>query len=287
MTGYGRGQVSAKDRIYTVEVRSVNGRYLDVLCRVPRELSALEDLIRSRISAKIHRGRIEVTLSVEYPAGSGRNFILDEELALQAFEAMKRLSKRLGLNEEPRLQDVLAIPDVCRLEVPADIESVWPFVQEALDSAIDDLIEMRRLEGERLKTDLLHRIVETEQLISEIRSRSSRVFDEYRQRIRERLRLLTDGVELDQGRLEAEVALLAERVSIDEELVRLSSHIEALRTTLLSGGVVGRKLDFILQECNREANTIGSKASDYEIGRLVIEVKSQLEKLREQVQNIE
>jgi len=287
MTGYGRGQVSAKDRIYTVEVRSVNGRYLDVLCRVPRELSALEDLIRSRISAKIHRGRIEVTLSVEYPAGSGRNFILDEELALQAFEAMKRLSKRLGLNEEPRLQDVLAIPDVCRLEEPADIESVWPFVQEALDSAIDDLIEMRRLEGERLKTDLLHRIVETEQLISEIRSRSSRVFDEYRQRIRERLRLLTDGVELDQGRLEAEVALLAERVSIDEELVRLSSHIEALRTTLLSGGVVGRKLDFILQECNREANTIGSKASDYEIGRLVIEVKSQLEKLREQVQNIE
>lgn len=287
MTGYGRGQVSAKDRIYTVEVRSVNGRYLDVLCRVPRELSALEDLIRSRISAKIHRGRIEVTLSVECPAGSGRNFILDEELALQAFEAMKRLSKRLGLNEEPRLQDVLAIPDVCRLEEPADIESVWPFVQEALDSAIDDLIEMRRLEGERLKTDLLHRIVETEQLISEIRSRSSRVFDEYRQRIRERLRLLTDGVELDQGRLEAEVALLAERVSIDEELVRLSSHIEALRTTLLSGGVVGRKLDFILQECNREANTIGSKASDYEIGRLVIEVKSQLEKLREQVQNIE
>jgi|CZCB01.1.fsa_nt_gi uncharacterized protein (TIGR00255 family) len=288
MTGYGRGQASRQDRVYAVEARSVNGRYLDIVCRVPRELAALEDLIRARVSDRIHRGRVEVTLSVEYPTGSSRNFILDEEVALQAFEAMKRLSRRLGIDETPSLRDLLTIPDVFRLEEPADsAESAWPAVQVALDSALDELLEMRRLEGDRLRADLLHRIVETEQLISEIQLRSPQVLDDYRQRVAERAQALSEGVKLDQGRLEAEVALFADRASIDEELVRLSSHIEALRGTLQSGGVAGRKLDFILQECNREANTIGSKASDYDIGRLVIEIKSQLEKLREQVQNIE
>lgn len=288
MTGYGRGQSSGQNRVYIVEARSVNGRYLDVVCRVPRELTALEDLIRARVNDRMHRGRVEITLSVEYPTGSSRNFILDEEIAFQAFKAMERLSKRLGLDETPRLENVLAIPDVCRFEEPTDsVECAWLAVQAALDSALDGLVEMRRHEGERLRTDLLHRIVETEQLISEIQLRSPRVLDEYRQRIAERARALSDSIELDHSRLEAEVALFADRASIDEELVRLSSHIEALRETLQSGGVAGRKLDFILQECNREANTIGSKASDYDIGRLVIEIKSQLEKLREQVQNIE
>lgn len=288
MTGYGRGESSDSRRVYLVEARGVNGRYLDVICRVPRELAALEELIRSRVKERLHRGRIEVALSVEYAAGSSRNFILDEELATQAFTAMKRLSERLGLERAPRLSDVLAVPGVCGLEEPTeDIEAVWRVAQVAVDCALDSLLEMRKAEGGRLRADLLHRIVVTEQLISEIEQRSSCVIDEYRHRIRDRVHALTEGIELDRGRLEAEVALLAERASISEELVRLRSHMKALSETLESGGVAGRKLDFILQECNREANTIGSKAGDYEIGRLVIEVKTQLERLREQVQNIE
>jgi uncharacterized protein (TIGR00255 family) len=288
MTGYGRGQSSGQGKVYLVEARSVNGRYLDVVCRVPRELSALEDRIRSRVQERVSRGRVEVSLSVEYVAGSSRNFIIDDELATQAFEAMQRLCARLGLSEAPRLRDLLAVPDVCRLEEStSDMESVWQVAQVALDAALGSMLEMRRREGERLRDDLLHRIVETEQLISEISQRSPCVLEIYRQRIADRVRTLSEGVELDQSRLEAEIALFADKACIDEELVRLSSHMRALRETLESGGVAGRKLDFILQECNREANTIGSKACDYEIERLVIETKSQLEKLREQVQNIE
>jgi len=288
MTGYGCGESSDSHRVYLVEARGVNGRYLDVICRVPRELAALEELIRARVKERLHRGRIEVALSVEYAAGSSRNFILDEELATQAFRAMKRLSERLGLIEAPRLCDILAVPGVCGLdERTDDIESVWQVARVAVDGALDGLLAMRKAEGGRLRADLLHRIVETEQLISEIELRSPCVIDEYRHKIRERVRTLTEGIELDQSRLEAEVALLAERACIDEEVVRLRSHMKALTETLESGGVAGRKLDFILQECNREANTIASKAGDYEIGRLVIEVKTQLERLREQVQNIE
>jgi uncharacterized protein (TIGR00255 family) len=190
--------------------------------------------------------------------------------------------------EAPRLCDVLAVPGVYGLdERTGDIESVWQVARVAVDGALDGLLEMRRTEGGRLRAGLLHRIVETEQLISEIELRSPCIVDEYRHRIRERVRAYMEGIELDEGRLEAEVTLLAERACIDEELVRLRSHMKALTETLQSGGVAGRKLDFILQECNREANTIGSKAGDYEIGRLVIEVKTQLERLREQVQNIE
>lgn len=288
MTGYGRGESSDSHRVYLVEARGVNGRYLDVICRVPRELAALEELIRARIKERLQRGRVEVALSVEYAAGSSRNFILDEELATQAFTAMKRLSDRLGLDEAPRLCDILAIPGVYGLdERTDDIESIWQVARVAVDGALDGLLAMRKVEGGRLRADLLHRIVETEQLISEIELRSPCIIDEYRHKIRERVRTLTEGIELDQSRREAEVALLADRACIDEELVRLRSHMKALTETLESGGVAGRKLDFILQECNREANTIASKAGDYEIGRLVIEVKTQLERLREQVQNIE
>jgi uncharacterized protein (TIGR00255 family) len=284
MTGFGRGASGG----VTAEVRSVNHRFVEVACRAARDLAPLEDRIRRLVLSEFHRGRVEVRVEAEGAARAATALHVDKDLAKAYHEALKELANILGVSWQPNLEALVSLPGVVSLrEAQPDVEALWPDVEAALRDALAGAREMRRSEGEALAADLAARVDELAGLVAGVAARAPELAALMRERLARRLgEVLAPGA-VDPDRIEAEVALLAERAAIDEEIVRLGSHIDQFRAALAEPGPVGRKLDFIVQELHREVNTIGSKAADAGVALAVVEAKGIVEKLREQVQNVE
>ena len=290
MTGYGRRTVSRDGREITVEIKTVNHRFLDLSCRLPRALSFAEDAVRKQISQTLRRGHADVNVNYLNLRQDAREARLDEGLAAQYAEALKKLRMAAHKGDTLRDEDVAWIaaqPDVIQVTVcEEDQEAVLSLLRDTLDAALSDVLAMRQKEGDALKADLSLHLDETARLRNEIAFLAPKVPLIYRDKLQSRIKEL--GVkDLDEQRLAQEVALMADRCAIDEELSRLESHIGQMRGALEAEGETGRRLDFLTQELNREVNTIGSKASDAEITKLVVTAKTEIEKLREQVQNVE
>jgi len=288
MTGYGRGVAAGPAGQAVVEIRSYNHRFLDVSIRLPAELGGVEDRVRRELQVLFRRGRLDVFITLEESSGRDRTVEVDGDLAKRYHERLATLARELGLPSEIPVGLLVGLPGVVRSrETPLDFEAVWGTVAPALREAAAGVETMRRAEGEAIARDLTHRIARIAYLTGEIGAKAPLLTEEYRQRLTRRVaELLRDQVVAEE-RLTTEIVLIAERSSIAEELVRLESHLEQFRVLVGSDGPVGRKAEFILQEMVREINTIGSKTQDPEVGRLVVEVKAELENVREQVQNVE
>ena len=287
MTGYGRCQIESEGRLMTVEVKSVNHRFLDVSYRLARHLMFLDDAVRKGVAARLARGHVDVFVNYENHREDAREVRVDTALAAAYQRAMNELSKTLGIESGVSLNDYARMPDVLTVQESAeDQDAVRELFQQTLSSALDALITMRAQEGESMKRDILDKISKIEGIRDAIAVRAPLVVEEYRIKLKERIAALTEG-EVDEARLLTEIAIFADRAAIDEELVRLLSHTAQIRKTVELSEPVGRKLDFLVQELNREVNTIGSKAMDAEIAQYVVQAKGEIEKLREQVQNIE
>ena len=291
MTGYGRRTVSRDGREITVEIKTVNHRFLDLSCRLPRALSFAEDALRKQIAASLKRGHADVNVNYLNLRQDAREIRVDEALALQYKEALlqvRRVTRREGVSINDEEADwIAAQPDVMQVTVrEEDQEAVLALLSEAAGEALIDVNAMREKEGSALHDDFAEHLDQVKSLRDGIAALAPRVPLIYRDKLQGRLREL--GIkEIDEQRLAQEVALMADRCAIDEELARLLSHIGQMREALEAEGEIGRRLDFLTQELNREVNTIGSKASDAEITKLVVAAKSEIEKLREQVQNVE
>lgn len=289
MTGYGRGEAGGEAKGFTVEIRSVNHRFCEVVTRMPKSYAALEDRVRKAIQEKVSRGRLDVFITVEnFACGRNRAVTVDKELARAYFNALQELKSATGAAGEIDVVDLARLPDVLALEEKdEDLEEIWSVMLTAVQQATDSLVAMREQEGRRLAEDILHRIDKIEQMNNQIAERAPLVVDDYRERMRQRIQELLGEIEIDENRLASEVAFFADRSNITEEIVRLRSHFKQVREAVKVPEPVGRKLDFLVQELNREVNTIGSKANDTQISAQVIAAKSEIEKIREQVQNIE
>lgn len=266
----------------------MNNRYLDINLRMPRALSVLEESLRKRIQQKIARGRVEVYISYQNNSQEQVSVSVNEPVAEAYYKALTALAGKFQLDMKPDLGVLADIDDIFIVEKPEeDEELLKELLFSALDEALNAVIKMRKQEGSFLAEDLKQRSLRIENMVKQIEQRSSVVVEEYRQKLEQRLKEMLNNTELDEARFQAEVVYFADRSNITEEIVRIRSHLDQLRQTLESGGSIGRKLDFIVQELNRETNTIGSKSSDVIIANYVVEIKSELEKIREQVQNIE
>jgi uncharacterized protein (TIGR00255 family) len=288
MTGYGRGEWQEGERRVEVEVKSFNHRYLDISPHLPRRLNSLEAQVRNLIKQRVSRGRVEVSVQIDDSSLVEQKLELDIALARDYHLALKTLQKELGILGELRLETLANFRDIfSRKEVETDLEKEWASLQVALEAALRNLEQMRRDEGLALRGDFLGRLRAIEEMTREIEKKAPLALEACRDRLAQRVQELSRGIPVDEVRLAQEVAYLAERSDITEELVRIRSHLNQFREMLDDSEPVGRKLEFLLQEINREANTIGSKASDAGIAQEAMEVKSELEKMREQVQNVE
>lgn len=289
MTGYGRGCESRNGYSFTVEIKSVNHRHLDLVVRAPRDLLPLEEKIRRKVHERLFRGRVEIFISLETSSELSKTVDVDVSLAQSYYMSLQKLEDSFPLGERQFSALELAMfPDVLKaVKTSPDLEQVAPLLDLALDQAVTDLISQRAEEGSRLEKDIVRRLNFLQELVVQMRKKGPDVLEEYRNKLHSRLEEILDNQEFDRQRFFMEVALFAERSNIDEELVRLESHLDAFSSNLSSEEAVGRKLDFLLQEMNREINTIASKSSDLEISRMVVDGKSEIEKIREQVQNIE
>nr|WP_027414531.1 YicC/YloC family endoribonuclease [Aneurinibacillus terranovensis] len=288
MTGYGRAERRSERIHLIVEMRSVNHRFNEISLRLPRELGALEDAVRRTIQSRVRRGRVDVFITMKsdtVPAALQVNW----ELARQYAEAARRMSEMLGRQEEVSAYQIMGMPDVIHVnEEQMDPEMYRIPLMEAVEEAGDMLVSMRKIEGQALYEDIFLRLKYMSQLVENIKELAPRVTESYRERIRARIvEYIQELVPLDEARLLNEVALFAERADISEEITRLASHFSQFTQIMEEGEPVGRKLDFLVQECHREINTIGSKANYLEISQKVVILKAELEKVKEQVQNIE
>lgn len=289
MTGYGRGEECVDGYHFLVEIKALNHRYFDPVIRAPRDLRPLEDLIRRMLQEKIFRGRIEVFIILETSSGKGINVTIDEGLAAAYLNSLGKLQSSLRLAAKELTATELALfPEVLSLEKkPVDLEILMPLLTGAMNKAVSQLVQQRKEEGDRLEEDILLRLDRLGNYSARIRKRVPICLQEYREKLNTRLTELHAGREYDQQRFFTEVAFFAERCNIEEETVRLDSHLALFRKAMQKNEAVGRKLDFLLQEMNREVNTIAAKSSDLDISHLVVEARSEIEKIREQVQNIE
>ncbi len=288
MTGFGRAKAEDGNIEIEIELKSINHRYLDINLRIPRSLNFLEDSIRRTLQNSVKRGRIELYLNYKNNNPDKTSVSLNESLAQSYIENLSILADRFGLNKNIDLSVLAAIEDIFVVtESEEDTDLLTRLVTDALDQALATLLQMRQKEGSFLVDDILKRTSLINTILDEIESRSLLVVEEYRIKLEARLKELLKTTELDENRFSTEVAYYADRSNITEEIIRLRSHISQLKQTMDKGGSVGRKLDFIIQEMNREINTIGSKSGDVEITNRVVEVKSEIEKIREQIQNIE
>lgn len=292
MTGYGAAEQHTDGGRWWVEVRSTNHRFLEVVVRLPRELGALEDRVRAAVAQRVRRGRVEVLVR-EDGGQRPREAVVDTELARRYARALEDLRQELALEERLTLSALLALPDVVRVEeARRDADAAWEDLRPVLERALDGLVQMRTSEGRRLAGDLQERVARLERWVEQVARRAEELPRAYAERLRQRVADLLQalGVEglPDEARLAMEVAAFADRCDVREELVRLRSHLQEVRTLLQAeDGAVGRKLEFLLQEMQREVNTVGAKAADLEVARAVVEMKSELEAIREQVQNVE
>lgn len=288
MTGFGRSLLSRDGREITVELKSVNHRYLDLSFRMPRHIGFVEDPLRNVLNRELKRGHVDVYLFYRNTREDARQVSVDQALLGAYLEVARSVAERFQLRDDIGLSSALRLPDVTDIiAAEEDRDAVCSLAEEACLCACAEMKAMRAAEGMRLYSDVSSRCDTVEGLAKDIALRAPLVVEEYRQKLQERMAVLLSGAEVDQGRLAMEAAIFADKASIDEELVRLNSHIGQMRAMLNGDEPAGRKLDFIVQEMNREFNTIGSKANDAQIVNLVIQGKAEIEKIREQVQNIE
>lgn len=289
MTAYAQNNITSESASVSVEIRSYNSRFLDMILRLPPVFIGLEDRIKNRVKEKIHRGRIEVKLQVDDQIVNNITFQVDASRAVAYTNALSDLKQLLKIESPVTIEQVINLKDVIRTVEPQDDPaSTWPQIDESLCKALNDLDSMRQKEGEFIARDIVQRVEAITRHLSDINKASAGLLDVYRHRLKERIASLTHGVvEIDPGRVTQEAAILAERSDITEEIVRAGSHIDQFRKVMNQEEQAGRKLNFLLQELNREFNTIGSKSDKSEIAHLVVDVKAELEKIREQVQNVE
>ena len=288
MTGYGRAEDTLNGCTITVELRSVNNRYLDCNVRMPRLYLFAEETIKSRVQNTISRGKVDVFVTLDSTGGEQVQVSVNQPLADGYYAALTQLAERYGLSKDISVSLLSRFPDVLLAEkAEEDVEQRAQDICSVLDRALSDFDQMRTREGARLETDVLSRAARIEELVGKVEERSPQTVAEYRAKLEARMNEVLSNTQLDPARILTEAAIFADKVAVDEETVRLRSHIGQLRHMLEQGGATGRKLDFLIQEFNREANTIGSKCSDIDIARHVVDIKAEIEKIREQVQNIE
>lgn len=289
MTGFGRGTFSENGKEFTVEIKSVNHRYVDFYIRMPRQISFFEDRIREVVSKSVSRGKVDIFVSFEDRSEDSKVVTLDEALAGAYIQAANKIKEKYNIQDEISLSLITRFPDVLRVEKhEADEDELWSILSKAIEAAVNSLISMREREGSELRNSILQKALYMQEIIAEISKRSPEVVLEYKQKLENRINDLLGQQTIDENRLAMEVAIFADKCSIDEELVRLGSHMLQLSDILkIKNQPVGRKLDFLVQEINREINTIGSKSNDINITKFVLELKSETEKIREQIQNIE
>ncbi|MGH4050490.1 MAG: YicC/YloC family endoribonuclease [Clostridium sp.] len=288
MTGFGRGNSEKDGNSFTIEIKSVNHRYFETNIRMPRVLISFEDKIRKIIGEKVKRGKLDVFVTQGSNDKEDVEAYLNEKLAQSYINCFRTLKEKHGLYGDISVDAIARLPEVITLkQKEEDVALTFDQIEEALTKALASLLFMREREGEKLFEDVKLKCNLIDNLVENIKKRAPLVVGEYKLKLNQRLNTLNKEVEFDENRVSMEIAIFADKVGIDEELVRLNSHIEQMRETLVLGEPVGRKLDFIIQELNRETNTIASKANDLEILNTVISMKSEIEKIREQIQNIE
>ena len=289
MTSFGRSNSEeGKKRVFTVEMKSVNSRYLDVNIRMPKSIISLEEEIRKMISNSLNRGKVDVFINIKnYNEGAGVPKV-DINLAQGYLQCLKEIEEKLNIKNDISVMQIARFPEVITMIEEEDkIDEIWEELKPLISSSLDMMINMREVEGEKLKEDILIKINQIEDLVSKVEEFADSIPKVFKQKIEERLKDLLGNVEVDENRIATEVCILADKATVDEEIIRLNSHINQVRETLKLNEPIGRKLDFIVQEMNRETNTIGSKSSDIKMTNIVIDIKNILEKIREQVQNIE
>ena len=287
MTGYGRGIISKNDREYQIEIKSVNHRYLDISIKMPRQLSYIEEAIKKEISSKVKRGKIDVFITFNNNSLEGRTIKINTELAHAYIEELKQLAKNENILSDIQVTEISKYPDVLNIQNEQDDDKIKGEVIEVLHSAIDNFISMRQIEGSKISEDLLKRLEYIQVKVNEISKLSTGLIEEYVVKLETRIKEILKDQEIDKQRLAQEVVIYADKCSVEEEITRLNSHILQFKNLLNSDEAVGKKLDFIVQEMNRETNTIGSKANNLDITNRVIDLKTEIENIREQIQNIE
>ena len=289
MTGFGMGEYKDDKNNISVECKTINHKYLDVNPRLPRKVSFLEDRLRQLVKDYISRGRVDMFIKFDTVSSSGAKLVYDEDLAKQYFEILKRIKDGFDLKQEINPVEISKFPEIVSVtEAEDDEEILWNALREASEKALMSLSNMRKEEGTKLEKDIIERSNLLEKYIDDVERFSDTVVEDYRSRLNQRIgEILENPALVDEARLAQEVAIYADKSSITEEIVRFRSHINKLRNTIVNDDSIGRKLDFLIQEMNREVNTIGSKSSAIDITNLVIQIKAELEKIREQVQNIE
>lgn len=286
MTGYGRGKYEIDSREYIVEIKSVNNRYCDVSVKLPRNISYLEEKIKKEITSKVSRGKIDVFITFYNNSTKGKSIKFNRELAGIYINELKELAKENGIKDEIQVTDISKFPDVMTVENEEDEELIWNELKNPLEEAINNFIMMKETEGKKIYEDLTNRINDIQEKVSIISKNSTRLIKEYIVKLEERIKELLNTEKVDENRLAMETVIYADKCSVEEEITRLNSHISQFKE-LIKENVIGKKLDFLIQEMNRETNTIGSKSSSIEITNLVVEIKTQIEDIREQIQNIE
>ena len=288
MTGYGRAVETVNAREYTVELRSVNNRYLDCSVRLPRILTFGEEAVKQAVKSFVSRGKVDVFISVRSECGDELQVTLNEAVLRSYLDAMHRMVQEYGVKDDIQVSTVARMPEVFQIEKPqVDEDQLLADLMQVVQKALESYDAMRVTEGAALEQDLRSRGNTILEYVSVVEQGNAQTVEDYRTRLENKLREVLENRNLDESRILTEAAIFADKVAVDEETVRLRSHIAQMNTMLTQGGAVGRKLDFLLQEMNREANTIGSKCTDVNLARVVVDIKAELEKIREQTQNIE
>jgi len=288
MTGFGRCEITENNRKFTVEMKSVNHRYLDINIKMPKKLNFFESSIRTELKNYISRGKVDLFIAYEDYTENNASIRYNRELAAEYMKYLRQMQEDFWLEDDIRVSTLSRYPDVFTMEEQnVDEEKLWKELQKAIRGAAEGFVQTRIVEGEHLRDDLIEKLDGMLKLVDFIAERSPQIVQEYRQKLEDKVKDLLGDAQVDENRLLTEVTIFADKVCVDEELVRLRSHITTTKATLLEGGSIGRKLDFIAQEMNREANTTLSKSNDLEISNCAIELKTEIEKVREQIQNIE
>lgn len=289
MTGFGRAiSEEGTSRSFTIEIKTVNHRYFDINVRMPRNLLSLESKVRETIKNKINRGKVDVFITQNSYGKEDSDIYFNEELSDSYMSCLEKIRDRYNVMDNISVSLIARFPEIITLQKKEeDLEEIWKELKFPLSNSVDALVNMREREGEKLCEDIILKCQNIEELVKKVEERAPFVVEDYKDRLENRLQELLENANIEENRIAAEVAVFADKASIDEELVRLNSHIIQLKETLKKEEPIGRKLDFIIQEMNREANTICSKASDLQIINLVINIKNYIEKIREQTQNIE
>ncbi|MCD8385208.1 MAG: YicC family protein [Clostridiales bacterium] len=288
MTGYGRGEAVLHQHTIVVELRSVNNRYLDCSVRLPRVYACAEDAVQSEVKAAVSRGKVEVNVTVDASGSDAVSVTLNQPVAAGYLRALREMGETFGLRDDVSVSLLSRFPDVFRVEkAPENLEQLTEDIRQVTRMALTDFNAMRAREGEKLAEDLLGRLDTLEEYTRQVEARSPETVAAYRERLTAKLQEVLEDRQIDEARILTEAAIFADKVAVAEETVRLHSHINQFRDMVRQGGVIGRKLDFLIQEMNRETNTTGSKCNDLQLSTIVVDMKAELEKLREQVQNVE